>query len=432
MATPEDIIEKVADEIKGKHGLICLACAVMMSPYNQLKDFFNKQGIQAENPEILTKFDFLNYMSSHFYNQYESKPELHDNYSDTATLMGDNFFKDENLKQLLKYYDYLTKQELIIVIADFLADQEFSVFNSSKISEKSPDIFCSKKFEGKIITNAIYIRTGDQINEEQYQLAKEGMKQASDYSTEVCFVTSATGAYKIGLFKIFEDMKKLNFSLHLVDPLHMRIFQIVKGKIQEDLDTHQIENFFEKLPVSPIRAPSQIRKISKYEYIIAEEPLTDNVSAFEFLNNNEYKMYLDHDHRLPQYRNIFRNLMIIDKYSGITLLSHSGAFGELKDDLAAGFLTAMDTFVSEMGGPSALREIDYKGFIVLSSYGKDIKVALFLSQKGDQVLRERLKLLVTDFEERFADKIELFKSSSNVGVFQDKQITLLINEILSI
>ena len=93
----------------------------------------------------------------------------------------------------------------------------------------------------------------------------------------------------------------------------------------------------------------------------------------------------------PKYRNIFRNLIVMMKTTGIPMISYVSKINPIDQFLTSSFLSAMDTFVAELSEiESRMTEINYKGFFVQSIYGNLIKVACFLSEPADQSLKERL------------------------------------------
>jgi len=132
----------------------------------------------------------------------------------------------------------------------------------------------------------------------------------------------------------------------------------------------------------------------------------------------------------PKYAEMFRDLIIMELNSGIPIISYaSDNFKELA--LASGFLAAMDSFITQIGG-SKLEEINYKGFYIQAAYGKSTKLACFLSIPADKSLKERLKQLIGLFEERYEDKIEKFKLSGNTKLFDSREIIYLIKDIIDI
>ncbi|MFW9825558.1 MAG: hypothetical protein ACFFE4_21630, partial [Candidatus Thorarchaeota archaeon] len=155
-------------------------------------------------------------------------------------------------------------------------------------------------------------------------------------------------------------------------------------------------------------------------------------SMFELLPKD---VLLTDDHSItvkPRFKDIFRSLLIIDPNSGLTMISHSSEDYPVDKELISGFLAAMDSFVSEIGGTTSMKEINYKGLYIHAAYGNDVKLALFLSQPAHQSLKERLVYLLNQFEEHFHDQVVTFKKSANITVFDSEKISVLIKEILSI
>jgi len=101
-------------------------------------------------------------------------------------------------------------------------------------------------------------------------------------------------------------------------------------------------------------------------------------------------------------------------------------------ELVSGFLSAMDSFVSEIGGTTSMNEINYKGFYIHAVYGEHIKLALFLSRPASQSLKERLAYFLNHFEEHYNDQILNFKEIGNTAIFDKERIIELIKEILSV
>lgn len=101
-------------------------------------------------------------------------------------------------------------------------------------------------------------------------------------------------------------------------------------------------------------------------------------------------------------------------------------------ELVSGFLSAMDSFVSEIGGTTSMNEINYKGFYIHAVYGEYVKLALFLSRPASQSLKERLAYFLNHFEEHYHDQILNFKEIGNTAIFDKERIIELIKEILSV
>ncbi len=227
-------------------------------------------------------------------------------------------------------------------------------------------------------------------------------------------------------------MENLNAWMYVIDPIHQKFLGIMKGKKSNDHDTSIRDEFIKKLPHEPIRTPSQIVKISKYHFKESESYNPKNFVMFELFPKEELILK---DHAVtvkPKFKETFRNLMIIDKDSGLNIISYSSEEISMEKELISGFLSAMDSFVSEIGGTTSMKEISYKGFYVHAAYGQYIKFALFLSRPARKNLKERLAYLLNQFEEHYHDQILQFTKTGNTAVFDKDRIVELIKEILSV
>ena len=73
-----------------------------------------------------------------------------------------------------------------------------------------------------------------------------------------------------------------------------------------------------------------------------------------------------------------------------------------------------------------MEEINYKGFYVQASYGKDIELVCFLFKPSDASFKERLNYLTNLFETHYQEQIEMFKKTSDANLFNDNEILSLI------
>ncbi|MBY9009461.1 MAG: hypothetical protein KGD74_06315, partial [Candidatus Lokiarchaeota archaeon] len=258
------------------------------------------------------------------------------------------------------------------------------------------------------------------------------INEASKLAVWTVFVTTPRGVCKIGLDRLKRDMEKLKAWLYVINPIHQNILGIIKGKKSKVHDTTIRDEFIKKLPREPIRTPSQLANISQYHFKESESYNSKNFVMFELFPME--KMILE-DHgakKKPVFKQTFRSLMIIDKDSGLNIFSYSSEDVSMEKELISGFLSAMDSFVSEIGGSTSMNEINYKGFYVHAAYGKYIKLALFLSKPANQSLKERLAYFLNQFEEHYHDQILQFRKTGNTAVFDNYRIIEIIKEILSV
>ena len=134
----------------------------------------------------------------------------------------------------------------------------------------------------------------------------------------------------------------------------------------------------------------------------------------------------------PKFKSCFRDLLIIERVSGLPMTSYSSEDFPMDKELVSGFLSAMDSFVSEIGGSTSMNEISYKGFYVHAAYGKQVKLALFLSEPANQSLKERLLYFLNHFEMHYDDQINEFAKIGNSALFNQEKIAEIVKELLSV
>jgi hypothetical protein len=281
-------------------------------------------------------------------------------------------------------------------------------------------------------TEAVFIRTGEELTEENYEHTFYLISEASKVALWTVFVTTPRGICNIGFERLLTDLQKLRTWLYVVDPIHQKILGIFKGKKSKDHNTKLRDAYIQKLPREPIRAPSQLVNISKYFFKESEAYSPKSYTMYELLPK---EVLLTEEHSIavkPKFNDIFRSLLIIDPISGLNMISHSSEDYPVDKELISGFLSAMDSFVSEIGGTTSMKEISYKGLYIHAAYGKEVKMALFLSKSAHQSLKERLIYLLNQFEEHYHDQVNAFKKTANITVFDSQKISTLIKEILSI
>ena len=132
--------------------------------------FIFRDRIKIPKGENLTKLDYLDYISVHFYNKYKEIEELQRIFPNCLAFIADMLFKDEKIKKYLSRFDFIAKHELMDVFADYCADMGIDVYDTSGINEKKYkcDMYLIKK-KPILRTEAVFIRTGSQLTEEEYK-----------------------------------------------------------------------------------------------------------------------------------------------------------------------------------------------------------------------------------------------------------------------
>jgi len=431
LPSTNDILAAIQKESEGKFGIICLNCLIVRSRFREIFNFMERNEIFAPEDDTLTKLELLDYISIELFKRFQQDPELQKKYKTPLTFIGNTIINDEKLCDYLTRFDFIAKQELIDIFADQGADWGITVYNTSEIKEYSLDLYLIKK-KPMLRTEGVFIRTGEEMNEENYEHLFYQISEASKVTLWTVFVTTPRGVCNIGFERILNDMQKLRTWFYVVDPIHQKILGIYKGKKSKDHKTQIRDEYIKKLPHEPIRAPSRLANISTYYFKESEAYNPKSYSMYELLPK---EILLTEEHSItvkPKFNDIFRSLLIIDPISSVSMISHSSEDYPVDKELISGFLSAMDSFVSEIGGTTAMKEISYKGLYIHAAYGEYVKLALFLSKPAHKSLKERLVYLLNHFEKHYHDQINAFKKTANISVFDHQKISSLIKEILSI
>jgi hypothetical protein len=430
MISADDIIHLIKKKNADKYGLICLNCLINKVRVKEIIEFAKKNNI-ALPEKINNKQEVLKYISAYLFKKFRTNYIVREYHATELDFIGETITHDNVIKDYLSHFDFIAKQDLIDAFADYCADMGISVYECGEIFNCNEDLYLIKR-KPLLKTEAVFVRTGSQLSEENYKQTLEYIKEAGKTALWLVFVTTPIGVHKIGLDRLISDMTELKTWLYVVDPVHKNVWGIIKGKKSKILDPTKREKYIKRLPHEPFRTPSQVMKISNYHFKESEAYKPTKYNMYKIVDAKEL-MRGDHiSESTPKYRGIYRNLIIIEQETGLPLISFPNKKEDLDQSLVSGFLTAMDSFVSEIGGSTAMKAIDYKGFYIHAAYGKYIKIALFLSKPAKQGLIERLTYFSTHFEEHYQDQILDFKARGNAAIFNQEKIFATIKDILDV
>lgn len=427
----QQILNRIRSENEGKFGIICLNCLIVRGRFKEIHDFMERHNVPFPQRDNMSKLELLDHISIHFYEQFEKSKTLRKQFKTPLNYIGSFVINDIKLKDYLTRFDFISKQELINAFGDYCADYGISVYNTKNIGDFSLDLYLIKK-KPFLRTESVFVRTGAEMTEESYKNTFYLISEASKVSIWTVFVTTPLGVCNIGLERLISDMERLNTWLYVIDPIHQKVLGIVKGKKSKNHNTEVRDAYISQLPHEPIRTPSQIAKISKYHFKESEAYNPKSYTMFEMFPKEKL---VEEEHAIiikPKYKSCFRDLLIIERVSGLPMFSHSSEDFPMDKELVSGFLSAMDSFVSEIGGSTSMNEISYKGFYVHAAYGKQIKLALFLSEPANQSLKERLFYFLNQFEVHYEDQINKFVETGNSAIFNKEKITEIVKELLSV
>ncbi len=429
----QEILDEVIQENEGKIGIICINCLIVRLRFKELEEFTSKNNIILPSDKQLTKLDYLDHIIVHYHQKIKDDPQLQEKYQDHLTFIAEELLSDKNIQKYLSRFDFIAVHELIEAFADYCADMGISVYDTSYMEEDefNTDLYLIKK-KPFLRIEAVFVRTGAQMSKEQYKNTFYVLNKASKIATWTVFVTTPKGVHNIGLKRLITDMEKLNVWFYVVDPVEQRVLGITKGKKSKDQETDLRDKYLRKVPKEPIRAPSRLVNISNYQFSESDSYDPKMFTLYGILPKQiaikREKLIV----RKPKYREIFRTLLIINKISGLPLITHSREDLKIDQELISGFLSAMDSFITELSGASGMSEINYKGFYIIGEVGDAVKVALILTEPASKSLKERLIYFLKDFEDRYDEEIKVFSKTGNTKVFDENIIISDIKDILDV
>ena len=427
--TEKTIVSRLKEISESKYGLISINYILINCRMEDLLTFIKNYGISLPDKSFITRFEYIIMIALHLTEMYYTT-EIQKKYEDPLEYIGYAILNEDIFTKYLINLDFIVKQDLIDTFADLYADLGITVYNTSTDSIRPKMDMYSVRKKSALRTESVFAMTGFDMNDKAYLEIKNLIEKASSVANGCVFVTTPIGVSKIGLSKMIYDMNKLNCQLYVIDPSRKIVYGLTKNKKNEILDDKLREKLIRKLPRAPMRAPSHVFDLSDYYFNESNSFNPIDFRLFDIYNDLEHNKLLLKEEETPKYAEVFRDLIIMEITSGTPIISYaSDNFKELA--LASGFLAAMDSFVTQIGG-SKMEEINYKGFYVQAAYGKFTKLACILSIPADKSLKERLKHLIRLFEEHYEDEIEKFKLSGNTELFDSREIIYLIKEIIDI
>ena len=428
------LIDKINKGNSNKQGIICLTCAINNTPRESLVKFLEKQKMDLNNIETISKVEISYRILVHFHSYYENKKDFYQQFPSFLIYLGEMMRNEPIFWNQLRAHEIISKSELIDVFADYAADLGIITYDiSDKIGDEyKMDLFLTKKVPF-LKTESVFIYTGHELYGNYNKELFNKIKEASKLTFWTVFVTTSYGAMMVGLDNLIENMTKFNVWLYIVDPVHNTIYGVTKGK-KNDIDENLKKNFIPTIPTQSIRAPSQLGKISKYNFSEKNSYNPKKFNLYSLSVDHLTANFLDPVKKEGTYTKVFRKIIIIEKNSGLSMFSYSSGEGT-DDDLVSGLLSAIDSFAHEISGKeikTTLKEINYLGFIVNVATGKNTNIALFLSEPTDRSLKERLLYLSKAFEETYSEHLDKFSKTHNLSIFDKNELIGMIKEILSV
>ena len=400
---------------------------------NELELFWEQYFGAASN--IDTKDELQDALIEKLKKKHSANSSINSVYKDFNNYLGKELYNGIAKLNQFGIFDYAAKEDLISVFADYCADIGIYSYRMPKTNKYMLDLFLTKKPAGFVITEAVFILCGWEVEEKYDQHYLELIKSSETYTKWKVFVTTPAGVMKIGYQRLINDMKKTGAWTYIIHPTHKRVIGVIKGKSSHTLEESEQQKFYDVVTVQPYRAPSQVMKISKYKFSekYAYEPknirlFVDNLSEFE----KEVVKKTSEDFLIDAYSTHFKKLLVLSSLSGIPMFSSESEQGNVDDTLVSGFLTALDSFISQMSGKTTLEQIEYKGFVIYGHAEENTKFICIMDEKVDINFEQHLAYFGATFELQFKKEIEKFVKTGNMGIFNAALVTPLIRIILGI
>ncbi len=429
----EQILETYEKYNTSRYSLVSLNEIFLNVSIAELTSLCKLHGIPTPSQTENEKMEIIINVLTFFFEKYQNSNDSPLSTANPLEYLGT--ILSQHLEKTISpfMYDFPAKTELLNVFADFCADIGITVYHTNNSPEYRTDLFLTKKSNAIFtVTESVFARTGSEINIDNYEQLLGDIARSSLIAEWKVFITTPAAVLKIGFEKMKSDMKRLNTWFYVISPRQKQIFGIIKGNKSKAIDITLQGRFIDQLPHTPIRSPSQVISLSRYEFSErkAYKPktyqlynLTKNLGMELIEQNNQYCSN-------ENLKSKFKSLLLIDKQTGLTLYSFSKE--NVEDQMISGFLSAMDSFVKQFSGSSNMEEINYQGFMINAGEGQQIRSIAILSEPTSRAFKERLQTFTVYFEKKFAKEISDFARSGEKPGFKGEEIDDLICNLLAV
>ncbi|MHA1611824.1 MAG: hypothetical protein ACTSYU_07210 [Promethearchaeota archaeon] len=428
-----EIMEVYHHENKARYGVFSLNHVLFHSPMAFLEKIYQTYVIPSVLNDASSREDHVEEILRFFSRNFTQDKTLQQKFRDSTCYLGKSLFSLVKSSDLFLDYDFFAKTDLINVFADYAADLGINTYDSRRIDSYEFDLYLIKKTKGVFVTTeSVIVRTLYDVQHESYEDLIAKIARSTMVAEWKLFVTTPAAALYLGLDTLIADMKRLNTWLYIVDPIQKRVFGVTKGKKNKARDTELRDRYIQQLPQTPIRAPSQVIRLSNYKF---EEKYAYKPKSYRnfILNPLDSPEHLDDTHDFNhKYLSVLQTLLIVSKQSGLTLYSLHTQTKKFDDQMISGFLSAIDSFAQGFGGTRGTEEITYKGFIVRAISGEKVKSIAILSESSDQSLTDRLRRYTNEFESRYTHEIAQFIEIGENQLSGNSQVEEFTRQMLSL
>lgn len=243
--------------------------------------------------------------------------------------------------------------------------------------------------------------------------------------SKLCDLCQILGSAKDGDFLLTELVGQVQSS-YLASKLSSDLthWQDVLGQLKDTKLTEEIANDLEYNAIGWIKTAHQI---TQSKYGVYKETFDSSTSAATQKLESQINTIADEIVALENayMRRIVRYLMIIHKDNGLVLFTQGFGNTKFDSDLVGGFLTAIQSFGTEISGKGTpVTKLAYKDFELELKAGNFITTAIVLAGKATDLIRKKLNGFTDEFERKFKKKLEQW--DGNIDAF--KAVAPLVNK----
>ncbi|MFW9952080.1 MAG: hypothetical protein ACFFKA_18320 [Candidatus Thorarchaeota archaeon] len=197
----KNIFPHLKEKSERSLGLICLNYLLISCRVEDLYDIAKKYGMKLPDKPFITRLEFIKIIAIHLTKMYYIT-DIQKRFGNALEYLGYAIINEPAIKKNLNNVDFIVKQDLIDVYADFCADSGITVYNTltNPVLPKM-DMYLAKK-KPILRTESVFTMTGLDINAKSYLEVKSLIEKARPVSNWNCFVTTPIGALKVGLRKL--------------------------------------------------------------------------------------------------------------------------------------------------------------------------------------------------------------------------------------
>ena len=186
--TIDNIIPYLKDRSQSRFGFFSINYILINCKINELENFIKDYGIPIPKRNFITRLEYIKYVVLYLTEIYYTT-DWQQKFDEPLDYCGYAIFNSKRFKKYIHHLDFVAKQELIETFADHCADNDITVYDTTKNSiTPKMDMYLTTKKSG-VKTGAVFVMNGVNINKNSYLETKKLIEKASKVSSWNLFVT---------------------------------------------------------------------------------------------------------------------------------------------------------------------------------------------------------------------------------------------------